>query len=1411
MRFSWFLLFLVVLAMFSLATFAQSSEHYVPNQIIVKVKENIDVSEIAEPASMQKISSIEQLSNDENIYVVNITGDIKKTIEEYKKDPLVEYAEPNYIAQIAEITIGSISNVPNDPLYSSQYHHANIQNNLSWNLTIGNRNIIIAVIDTGVQWDHPDLSANIWNNTAENCTNGIDDDGNGKIDDCRGWDFVNNDSNPMDDHGHGTHVAGLAAAVGNNSINVTGVCWNCTIMPIKAADSSGFLSYTDISDSLHYAADNGAKVISMSFTGLNASSLQDAIKYAYSKGVVLVAAAGNSNVNSGNIYPAAYDEVVAVGSTTSSDAKSNFSNYGSWVDVSSPGSSILSTFPTNTTGTLSGTSMSTPIVSGIAGLILSKNSSFTQEQVKTLLKSTVDSLTSSVYIGTGRVNSFKAVSRNSSLVVNFKSEIYDKTLTGNVIINGTVNGTYFVNSSLYYGSGTYPSSFILINTNTTNVTNNSITQWNTASLTDGSYTLKLEGNDSFNQSFFDITFVTLDNIPKVTIFSPVNGSTYTSVNVSLNYTVSDSSVDKCRYILDGNETIISSCANTTLINLTDGLHNLTFYANDTGNKTNTTTIQFMTDTAFPQLTITSPSNNSWSNSKNVTINYTVSDANIQACRYNFNLTNTSLSNCANFTLVNITDGFYNVTVYVNDSANNTNSSILFFNVDTTFPFLSVQSPVNNTFYINSNLSLNYTANDTNLNSCKYSINTTEVLFQNCTTNSSVILGDGLYNITIYSNDSAGNTNSSTASITIDTTPPNISSSLFPTNLIAGENITIAINVSDYLNLSNISAIWLNISNTTVNVNITNSTYMSTNVLFNTTNLTVGTQNLSVYANDTLNHISSKNSTFQISLGRNLTINILDKSGLATNASASILYSGQTIVKDNKTNESSLSFIVASDLWDLKLLNLKFNTTLRNINLSSSNISANTSIDDVPESSVSKTTILSTARTLVEIFALNTSINFTNSTIDSYYNSSGINDNYTSVFVCHLWSIANRACSGSWTNITANSSIDRTLKKFSINTTSFSSFALVESSYCGDTTCDSSESCSSCSTDCGPCATTSSSSSSGGGGGGGGGGSTSVSNKTSYFIDKITSGVVSKIKNSINNSGLNSIEITTNTNVLSVDIGLEKLNTDPVSSVPEGSVYRYLSVTHSIAESKFISVRFNFSLEKSWIELNNIDTSKIYLQRYETDHWTKYAATQTSDNNTYITYQADVPGLSNFAISGDQKQVQTVQQQIECTEGKRCYNSEIQSCFDNKWAVEKECQYGCEETSYNGTTYYGCKAKPIVGGIAENIAQNCIEGEIRCNLNHTEICKNNQWTIGETCERGCNGNKCASLQKDIDMNYITIGLAILIATILAFVYYKTRKHGNKQHHKIDHIKHKLEHNKIHDYLQDDKQKTKKKKS
>ena len=384
---------------------------YVPGELIVKYKDEPDFGE----NKLNSLSAVEPDSdviadetlfngeNDgefENIRKLKFSedSDIEEIAQEYSQMPNVEYAEPNYIYQIFY--------QPNDPSFSSQLALTKMRANESWNITKGNSAVIIAIIDTGVDWNHPDLAANIWNNTDEIEGNDIDDDGNGYIDDVRGYDFVNftdnsscysgedctdEDNNPMDFNSHGTHVSGIAAAVTNNSVGIAGVCWHCKIMQVRAgyegSDGNGYLAIADISQALHYAADNNATIISMSFGGSDSSTIQDAIDYAYNKSI-LIASAGNSGTSSKtNSYPAAYDNVIAVAATDSNDSAASYSNYGTWVDVAAPGSSINSTYFDDAYETLSGTSMSAPHVAGAVGLLLSYNSSLNQTQIRDKLKS----------------------------------------------------------------------------------------------------------------------------------------------------------------------------------------------------------------------------------------------------------------------------------------------------------------------------------------------------------------------------------------------------------------------------------------------------------------------------------------------------------------------------------------------------------------------------------------------------------------------------------------------------------------------------------------------------------------------------------------------------------------------------------------------------------------------------------------------------------------------------------------------------------------------------------------------------------------------------------------------------------------------------------------------------------------
>ncbi len=404
-------------------------EKYVAGELIVKYKENAvlgfnqNLTRLVGSNIMHMVLSEEKLFKDENkrelsrIYKLKVSknADIKKLAEEYSKLPYVEYAEPNYIYEILY--------QPDDSSFASQWGLNVIRANESWNITRGNSSVVIAIIDTGVDWDHPDLALNIWNNTDEIPDNGVDDDNNSYVDDVRGYDFVdidnssyedegyifdpnedynNNDTNPMDYHGHGTHCAGIAAAVTNNSQGIAGVCWYCKIMPVRAgfkiwcpasecgvAGWTGILEVDDIAHAIRYAADNNASIISMSFGGTNSSTLQDAIDYAYSKNITLIAAAGNDGTSDKtNAYPAAYDNVIGVAATGEGDSVPSYSNYGAWVDVAAPGNNIYSTYYNDTYATMSGTSMAAPHVAGGAGLLLSYNSSLSQTEIRDILNHT---------------------------------------------------------------------------------------------------------------------------------------------------------------------------------------------------------------------------------------------------------------------------------------------------------------------------------------------------------------------------------------------------------------------------------------------------------------------------------------------------------------------------------------------------------------------------------------------------------------------------------------------------------------------------------------------------------------------------------------------------------------------------------------------------------------------------------------------------------------------------------------------------------------------------------------------------------------------------------------------------------------------------------------------------------------
>lgn len=387
-----------------------------------------------------------------------------KTLEETK---LFDYVEPDYISHGSGIkqneavdlleNFTPIATTPNDQFFFRQWGlHNNGTFSLSpsvidadvdmieaWDITTGSPTIVMAVIDSGIKMDHPEFSGRFWINTQEQ-PNGLDDDNNGYIDDFNGWDFVNNDNDPTDDHGHGTNVTGIAVANANNGIGYAGVDWNCKLLPLKVLNQNNSGLSSNIISSIYYAISRGVDVISISIGGSGYSvAYENAINLAYDQNIPVIACMMNFN-NNVSYYPAAYQNSIAVGSTNSDDYRSvpffwsttSGSNYGNHIDVVAPGNYIYGLSHTSNTSYGSywgGTSQATPLVAGIVSLMLSINPNLTVTEIRNILRTTaqdqVGSPTEDIlgwdqYYGAGRVNAYNALTYLENLSsTNFSSDM----------------------------------------------------------------------------------------------------------------------------------------------------------------------------------------------------------------------------------------------------------------------------------------------------------------------------------------------------------------------------------------------------------------------------------------------------------------------------------------------------------------------------------------------------------------------------------------------------------------------------------------------------------------------------------------------------------------------------------------------------------------------------------------------------------------------------------------------------------------------------------------------------------------------------------------------------------------------------------------------------------------------------
>jgi|YNPNPStandDraft_1061719.scaffolds.fasta_scaffold22541_2 subtilisin family serine protease len=331
-------------------------------------------------------------------------------LSDLQEDPAVVFVEPNGVME------GTWE--PNDPYYNDPgkvYAPQQIRANLAWDVVRGSGNVVVAVVDSGVDFNHPDLVGTLWLNPREIAGNGLDDDGNGYVDDVDGWDFVNGDNLPADDLGHGTHVTGILAAATNNGIGIAGIAGGVKVLPVKVLNSNNRGTWADIAQGIVYAADMGVRAINLSL-GATTSSLtvQEAVRYAQSKGVLVVAAAGNNGAEQ-LFYPAAYEGVVAVAGTAYGNTRWSLSNYGSFIDIAAPAGTVYSTYWQASTGStyqfLSGTSMATPAVVGVAALLWSLNPALTASEVADILMQSAMDLGDpgwDIYYGHGQVDAYAA-------------------------------------------------------------------------------------------------------------------------------------------------------------------------------------------------------------------------------------------------------------------------------------------------------------------------------------------------------------------------------------------------------------------------------------------------------------------------------------------------------------------------------------------------------------------------------------------------------------------------------------------------------------------------------------------------------------------------------------------------------------------------------------------------------------------------------------------------------------------------------------------------------------------------------------------------------------------------------------------------------------------------------------------
>ncbi len=447
---------LIALAAIGLALTTRASAHtadYRPGELFIKFKPGTSAQVQAQVLARIGGRLIKRFDHLGVQWVAIPIGKENATAAALQDEPAVEFSEPNYYLYAAY--------TPNDPAFATaQWNLSRVDAPSAWDVIRDAQEALIAVVDSGVDYHHPDLRESLWLNPAESVYNatlgreicdqdGIDDDGNGYVDDCYGWDWVDYDAAPLDQEGHGTQVTGTAAAATDNGIGMAGLGWGARFMSLRVLDETGRGDLGSLVEALHYLDAFASRriIVNLSLSlppGVTSDLLHLAIKQAHDHGMLIVAASGNNGQGQVN-YPAAYPEVLAVGATTDQDQRWSLSNYGSALDVVAPGAGIYATTLNFTYVEDSGTSFATPHVSGLAALLWSAVPHLTADQIAEIIRTTADDVNvesqpgPDVYLGWGRINARRAaIVATSSLTISLTANPAGVPILGSAVITGTI-------------------------------------------------------------------------------------------------------------------------------------------------------------------------------------------------------------------------------------------------------------------------------------------------------------------------------------------------------------------------------------------------------------------------------------------------------------------------------------------------------------------------------------------------------------------------------------------------------------------------------------------------------------------------------------------------------------------------------------------------------------------------------------------------------------------------------------------------------------------------------------------------------------------------------------------------------------------------------------------------------------